>query len=132
MIKAVIFDFFGVIYYGTINQELLDYVAELKKGYKTAILSNVLHLSRYLDPKLSRQYFDVVAASDEIGYAKPDPEAFWHVLKELGVKPGETVMVDDSPTHIGTAMELGMHGILYQNLASLKLELEKLTNAGAA
>lgn len=73
MIKALVFDFFGVIRKGgRIDQEMLDLVLVLRKQYKTAILSNVIDLDKYMDPELAKSYFDVVAASDRIGHAKPE------------------------------------------------------------
>ncbi len=130
VIKAIVFDLFGVTRSGgQINYDLLDYVGELKKGYKTALLSNVIDLDKYFDLKIGIKYFDVIAASDRIGFAKPRAEAYFYVLDKLNVLPNESVMVDDLEWSVQGAVDAGMHGILYKNLDQLKQDLEKLLNA---
>ncbi|MCE5324216.1 HAD family hydrolase [bacterium] len=61
---------------------------------------------------------EVVAASDAIvlsclsGSRKPDKYNFGLVVKELGVEPGECVMIGDTYTHdIRPALEMGMKAI---------------------
>lgn len=127
MIKAIVFDFFGLVRVsGQIDQALLDYVAELKQTYKTALLSNVIGLDKYFDLNQAPKYFDVVAASDKIGFAKPDPRAYGYVLNKLDVKPQETVMVDDLEYQVAGAEAAGMHAIHYQNLDQLKEDLRRI------
>ena len=41
------------------------------------------------------QMFDAVVISGEVGMRKPEPEIYRHVLELLGVRPEETVFVDD-------------------------------------
>lgn len=129
MIRALVFDFFGTIRSeDKLNQDLLDYVLELKKTHKTALLSNVIDSDKYFDmPTLSR-YFDVIAPSDKIGFVKPDPESYTYVLSKLGVKPEEAVMIDDLPPLVLGAEQIGMQGIVFQNLGQLKPELGKILN----
>ncbi|MFS8120214.1 MAG: hypothetical protein ACMG55_17265, partial [Microcoleus sp.] len=53
MITAIIFDFFGVIrpegYFTSKDQQVLDYVKELRAYYKVGLLSNMVRggLKRY-------------------------------------------------------------------------------------
>ena len=132
MIKVLVFDFFGTIRVeGKLDQDLLDYVLELKKTYKTALLSNVISLDRYVDLDLLNKYFDLVAASDQIGFAKPDSEAYFYVLDNLHVKPEEAVMVDDLELLLLGAQDIGMKGILYKNFPQLKSDLTKILDARA-
>ncbi|MGZ0150762.1 HAD family hydrolase [Kribbella sp. WER1] len=42
------------------------------------------------------EYVDVVCASESLGVSKPDPLAYQRVCEELGVDPGETLMVGDN------------------------------------
>ena len=51
---------------------------------------------------------EFIAYSAEIGFAKPDPRAYTFVTDRLGVRPEQTVFVDDSPTNTAAAAALGM------------------------
>ena len=44
--------------------------------------------------------FDHVFASHEIGHRKPQPEAFRHVLTEIGAPPQEVLLFDDLPANV--------------------------------
>ena len=53
--------------------------------------------------------FEVVAASAELGMAKPDPKIFLWALERAGCVPEEAVMVGDRPDNdVGPAKRLGM------------------------
>ena len=42
---------------------------------------------------------DAIAISEEIGAAKPDPEAFFIAARLIDCEPAETAMVGDSPLY---------------------------------
>ena len=59
-----------------------------------------------------RPYFDMVAASSELGVAKPDPEIFRWALKQADCSPQNAVMVGDRMDNdIAPANRLGMHTV---------------------
>ncbi|OGL26438.1 hypothetical protein A3E49_01940 [Candidatus Saccharibacteria bacterium RIFCSPHIGHO2_12_FULL_49_19] len=129
MIKAVIFDFFGVLEQNQQpNREVLDYVKnQLKPKYKIGIVSNVLAGFIYLilspdDLKL----FDDVVLSYEAGVAKPEPRIYELAMQNLGVKPEEAVFIDDQEHYVEAAKTLGMKGIYFQDFKQMKSDLEKL------
>ena len=131
MIKAVIFDCFGVLITGAPevkNLPLLDYIIVLKTDYKIGLLSNVtstgLH-SRFSDDELT-SHFDVVVTSGEVGFAKPDAQAFEITADRLGVKLDECVMIDDQPAFCEAAVRLGMQAIQYDSFDQMKHELRVL------
>jgi REG-2-like HAD superfamily hydrolase len=75
-----------------------DALAGLKqKGFVLGVISN-------FDPSLEdilikldlAHYFETVATSKRVKYAKPDPRIFTVVLKDLAVKPVEVAYVGDS------------------------------------
>ncbi len=108
------------------NQELLDYVVSLRADYKTAMLSNIGSGSlarRFTDEELS-QYFDVVVASGEIGYAKPEPEAYEITADKLAVRFDECVFTDDREEFCEAARAVGMQAICYQNFTQFRTDLE--------
>ena len=51
---------------------------------------------------------DVLVLSDQRGVMKPDPEIFRLACTELGVAPGECVMIGDNPDADGGATALGI------------------------
>lgn len=57
--------------------------------------------------------FSVTVSSAEFGVMKPDPRIFEEALGQMGVRPGEAVMVGDSLSHdVQGARGVGMHGVL--------------------
>lgn len=141
MIKAIIFDCFGVliseggfsVLNGKIsnekkNSELLDYIKELKKDYKIAMLSNVNNAGSLFKrfEKEEIKLFDEVVASGEIGFAKPQAQAFEIVAEKLGVRCDECIMIDDREDYCMGARSAGMQTILYVSLDSLKSQINQL------
>jgi putative hydrolase of the HAD superfamily len=110
------------------NERVIDLIVELRKKYKTALLSNVGKDSlkhRFSDEELSK-LFDVVVVSGEVGFAKPDREIYHHTAELLGVKPSESVFIDDRPPYVAGAEAAGMRAILYKDFEQMKAELEKI------
>jgi HAD superfamily hydrolase (TIGR01509 family) len=70
--------------------------------------------------------FDVVFCSGDEGVIKPDPAAFNVTLERLGVKPKESVFIDDTETHVDAARRLGIYGIIFTTAEALKADLTKL------
>ena len=112
----------------TKDVELLRYIKELRQTYKTALLSNigVDSLERRFEPGELEHYFDVVVASGEIGYAKPELQAYVITAQRLGVAPEECVFVDDRSPYCEAARAASMQAILYQDLAQFRSELKTL------
>ena len=104
------------------NQALLAYVLELRKQYKTAILSNVSSEGfwrRFSHEELA-PYFDDVILSADVGHAKPDPEVYAIAAERLGVAANECLLVDDREDYLAGARNAGMVGILYTSVPELK------------
>ncbi|HSX36881.1 MAG TPA: HAD-IA family hydrolase [Patescibacteria group bacterium] len=112
------------------DQVLLNYIAGLRKIYKTAMLSNIskggLPL-RFTEYEMQK-YFDIVVASGDIGFAKPEAQAYEYVADQLDVRLDECVFLDDRQDYCEGARGLGMQAIVYQNFARAKTELEELLN----
>lgn len=110
------------------NQPLLDYIAGLRPKYKTAILSNTSSkglTARFTDEELTT-HFDVVIASGQIGYAKPEAQAYEIAAGALRVRLDECVMIDDREEYCAGARGVGMQTILYADLAQAKQELQQI------
>lgn len=129
MIKAVIFDFFGVIEHGgEPNRLLIEYIkSELKPKYKIGIISNATGdwVSKLLaDEEVS--LFDDVTISYKTGAAKPNPSIYFASLNKLGIEPSEAVFIDDIEDYCSAARKLGMQAIHYQGYALLEQKLGQL------
>jgi FMN phosphatase YigB (HAD superfamily) len=116
-----------------IDYEILDYIKSLRKNYKTAMLSNVRKsgLDIWFEPGFLEEYFDVYVASGDIGFAKPEPQAYEITADRLGLRLNECVMIDDRLELCEGAMAVGMQAIMYKGLNQLKKDLERVLSAGA-
>jgi putative hydrolase of the HAD superfamily len=108
------------------NQELLDYILVLKDSYKIGLLSNVSSngLKLRFQPEELIEHFDVVVPSSEIGYAKPEAEAYEIIADRLGVRLSDCIMVDDREDYCLGATNVGMTAIQYKSLEQLKADLK--------
>jgi len=95
---------------------LLD---KLKERYSLYMLSNTcpLHVpvfeQMYMDGAGVSMHtvFTKIYYSFEIGYHKPDIEAWEYVIKDSGIVPGETLFLDDNIHNIKVSQELGFRAI---------------------
>jgi len=86
----------------------------LKKKYKIYLLSNIStpYTKAYYDLKLN-QYIDKPFFSCDIGYRKPQKEAFEFVLKETGLNKNQVIMIGDSlGSDFNGAQNVGIKAIL--------------------
>lgn len=90
-----------------------DALAELSRRYRLALCANQgTQIHEILRGYGLREYFSAAAISGEVGLEKPDPRLFRHLLGETGARPGEVVMVGDSPGNdILPARALGMRTV---------------------
>lgn len=139
MIRALIFDYYGVIrphgfrLPGKRNDaELLKYIAQLRRTYKIGLLSNIESASRFAELFESHNiedYFDAVLASGDTEYIKPDPNIYRMMAKKLGVAPQDCLMIDDNEDYSDGVRQAGMQPLHYTGLRRLKEDLSKLTSA---
>jgi putative hydrolase of the HAD superfamily len=84
------------------------------RGLKVGVLSNTLpSLRESLAYHGLDVYVDGFFASTALGVAKPHPEAFLLALKALGLKPEETLYLDDDPENVEAARRLGLRAEVY-------------------
>ncbi len=104
--------------------QLLD---KLKGRYELYMLSNTspLHApvfeQMYLEAAGSpmKDLFKKVYYSFEIGWHKPDAEAWEHVISDAGIVPQETLFLDDNIHNIKASQELGFQAIHIHERTSL-------------
>jgi HAD superfamily hydrolase (TIGR01509 family) len=112
------------------DEELFDYLRELKPDYKLGFLSNISddYLHKMFTPE-HLSLFDAITLSYKSGYIKPEPEAYKNAAGQLGVTIGECVMVDDQERNITGAREAGMQAVLYKDVGQLRRELGSMLQA---
>jgi len=94
-----------------IRPEFLDTISIAKaNGVKLAILSNELDLFYGKDFRQKLAFlsdFDVIHDATYTKILKPDPRAYLDCLKEIGLKAGACVFIDDQARNIKGAKQLG-------------------------
>jgi len=98
-------------------QRRLDCIKKLKNNYKIFLLSNTneIHINAFRKKIGKNKWgefsslFDKIYLSHEIGFRKPDKDAFQIILEENKLKPNEVFFIDDSPQHIEAAKSLGIN-----------------------
>lgn len=108
------------------NQNLLDHIVRWRKNYKVGLLSNISIgglSARFELPELEK-YFDTVVASGEIGFAKPEPQAYKITAERLNVLPEECLYIDDREEYCVGAQNTGMQALIYHSNSNLLRDLE--------
>jgi beta-phosphoglucomutase-like phosphatase (HAD superfamily) len=73
-----------------------------------ATMSHCKQANLVLDTLQLRDQFDFVATRDDVTKGKPDPEIYRLVANELGSKPAECLVIEDSPAGVQAALAAGM------------------------
>lgn len=97
----------------------LHALEELRKNYHLGLLSNTNpFMMEFTDsPAFSEEgkpisdYFDSMFLSYEMKLYKPSKDIYLEVLRRDGMKPEETLFVDDSQRNIVGAESVGIHGL---------------------
>ena len=93
-------------------EALLRELKELDLG--VYLLSNATRrLCEYFDRIPGSQYFDGRIVSADWKLLKPQPEIYWTLLREYGLKPEECFFVDDLSVNIEGACHVGMTGAIF-------------------
>ncbi|MGZ8572274.1 MAG: HAD family hydrolase [Actinomycetota bacterium] len=74
--------------------------------------------------------FDRSVFSSEVGFVKPEPPIFEHVIAELRIDPDDAVLVDDRAENIEVARSLGMRGFEFRTGESTPTELVAFLRRG--
>lgn len=108
--------------------ETIAMVKKLKARYKMFALSNVDRITtkQCFDRFEFYKHFNGVVFSWKVHMRKPEPEIYRYVLKQMKLKPEETVFIDNYQPNLPEASRIGIHTILYRNPDQLKRELKKL------
>jgi putative hydrolase of the HAD superfamily len=115
--------------WANVNARMVAWLGQLRQGgIKTGLLSNmhpamISHLRENFD---WLDLFDFKTFSAEVRLIKPDAAIYEHTLRGLGVKPEETLFVDDREINVQAARELGIRAVRFQSIEQLREELEAM------
>ncbi len=100
----------------------------IKKRYPLYLISNTndLHFSYIKKHFGILRHFKKRFPSHEVGARKPDLRIYRRVLKKIGLRPEETVFIDDMKKFITGARKAGMHAIRFKTRERLIKDLHKL------
>jgi putative hydrolase of the HAD superfamily len=100
-----------------INNELIEFIKQLKKSVKVMLLSNAdsVFLRKVLKSNDLEVLFDHIIISSEVYMIKPNKEIFDLALKMGNAKPQETLFVDDTYRNIVSANSLGINAIWFKD-----------------
>lgn len=108
------------------NSSVFALIAQLARGYKLGVISNVgRSLDHYLDSELL-QVFEEITLSCDVHTMKPDSEIYQYHLNKLNVSPEEAIFIDDRQVNVDGARAVGMRGVFFKNADQLRTELVEL------
>lgn len=110
-----------------VNRRLIPLIEVLKPRYKIGMLSNTgaVLLEEFLAGHSIRHLFDVVVASSDTGFIKPEREIFELTAERLSVALEDMYFIDDSQANVEAARSYGMPSHLYTTVADLQKALEQ-------
>ena len=105
---------------GSFRPRLINWVKTHQNQYKFYLLSNNNPVSYpYIMMRFYEEFgfsfdtlFQKTFYSQNLKMMKPDPKIFYHVIEKTGLKPEDTLFVDDTFHNVESAMTLGFK-VLY-------------------
>ncbi len=126
---------FNVMLLGIPDAAYFPLLKNVRQTHRTFLLSNNnrIHYNFIIDnlqakwnlPSFS-QFFETEYYSHLVGMRKPNNDIFELLLDSENIDPSETLFIDDSPQHIQTASELGIHTYLKNQRENLADVLKKV------
>ena len=106
----------------------MDIVMKLRGRYRLGAVTNVIdQMAEFIRRRFDvYRLFDVVILSYEVGMRKPEPGIYRLALERLGVRPEESVFIDNTEENVEGARRLGIRGIVFKNPEELRLGLKRL------
>jgi epoxide hydrolase-like predicted phosphatase len=91
---------------------LLDFLRSLRPERKVGLISNAWSgLRAFITVQKFEDVFDAMIISAEVGVMKPQSHIYHLALESLGVRPEESLFVDDVLVNVEAARLLGMSAI---------------------
>lgn len=99
----------------------------LAQGFRLGLLSiHGREWIEYIEPRHRIHcLFEVRHYSYKTGLLKPDPAAFYGIMRRLRVRPDQCIFVDDSQRNVFSARALGIVSIQFQTAEMLLADLQQ-------
>jgi len=99
----------------TENAPMVELVRSLKGRLPIYLLSNTsdLHMDYVFREYPFFNLFENAVYSYRAGCMKPEPKIYEITIQQLGVKPEETVFIDDLPKNVEAALQAGFRAFQY-------------------
>lgn len=93
-------------------------------GYKMAVASNSVRNSIELMMEKSNlaRYLEGIVSNQDVKNGKPDPEIYLKAMDMLGVKPEETLVLEDNEHGIAAARAAGTHLMVIGEVTDVTLD----------
>jgi putative hydrolase of the HAD superfamily len=102
----------------------LGQIARSRRFLMASLNNESREINEYrIDKFALRDYFEAFFSSCYLGVRKPDPGIYKLALKITQQKPAECILIDDRGLNLEVAREVGIHTILFKNLAQLRNDL---------
>lgn len=104
----------------SVSKQRLEKVLEIRKKYKTYILSNsnIIHELAFEEMVMEatgmpsiRDYVDEAYFSHELGMRKPDAECYEFVIEDIDLYPSRMLFLDDRLDNVEAARKSGMKAV---------------------
>lgn len=127
MVKAIIFDCFGVLYTNHgVNDELFGWISSHAE-YVYGIISNAGEGQvAALIGKERAALFGVIIESGAALISKPDSRIYELAAAQLGMHPEECIFVDDQVGYTTAAREVGMQGVTFTDSRRFEQDIAKI------
>lgn len=90
-------------------EDVLPYLSQWHGKYKLGIVSDAPPSTRRILAKEGiMDYIDAATFSCDVGVLKPDPLIYCATLDRLNIQPDEALFVDDMPSKLRGALDLGI------------------------
>lgn len=112
--------------FGGLQPGIVDVLDALKPRVRLACFTNTntLHEVRWRELYGdAMERFERVFCSHRIGRRKPEPEAYVHVARELGVEPGRILFFDDGQAQVDGARAAGWEAERVASVADIRAAL---------
>ncbi|MEI8072955.1 MAG: HAD family hydrolase [Candidatus Saccharibacteria bacterium] len=130
MIKFIIFDFYGVLYFTNkdeLNPDILKFMDNNNKKYNFGVISAIQSdLAGWLKEKNAQKNFKFIKTTGELGLPKSDPGLYQMVLASYKLKPSEVLLVDDSAENLSAAKQAGLLTLRYTQFRSIEEQIKNL------
>jgi putative hydrolase of the HAD superfamily len=112
-----------------IDQKMIATVGTLKKkGIKCYLATNQeKYRTNFMKEEMGfSSIFDGIFSSSEIGFKKPYPEFYQHVLKHLdGVVADEVIFWDDDEENVEGAKQVGIKACVYKDFSDFQRVMQE-------